>query len=199
MTRHHPLPHALPYVPPSVGEKGESAPEGSIRRYEDERFETNERAREREHELAISRRAALMVSVFGMIVEPRFHPLAASCHLEHPTDPILSGVELNFAGKAQILGFCAGVETLNYYIKKGDNYKPGDLLGSAYYVADEEDELWVNYQEKELNNGRLAMVAFAGFVTQYLLYGNIDDMLFKPMVKASEDLTCYGLICAANF
>ena len=88
--------------------------------------------------------------------------MAKSCHLAHPTDPILSGVELNFAGKAQILGFCGGVEALNYFIKKGDKYKPGDLLGAAYYVADEEDELWVSYQEKELNNGRLAMVAVRG-------------------------------------
>ena len=147
----------------------------------------------REYELKHGRVA--MAAVFGIIVEPRFHPLADSCHVAHPTDPILAGVELNFAGKAQILGFCAGVEALTYYIKKGDNYKPGDLLGAAYYVADEEDELWINYQEKELNNGRLAMMAFAGFVTQYLLYGNTDDMLFKPMLKASEDLTCYGLIC----
>merc|ERR1719410_389129 len=104
-------------------------------------------------------------------------------------------VELNIPGKAQILGFCGGVEALNYFIKKGDKYKPGDLLGAAYYVADEEDELWVSYQEKELNNGRLAMVAFAGFITQYGLYGNVDDMLFKPMLKPASELTCYGWLC----
>jgi hypothetical protein len=148
----------------------------------------------REYELKHGRVA--MAAVFGLIVEPWIHPLAKSCHLEHPTDPILSGVELNFAGKAQILAFCAGVEFLNYKIKDGDKYKPGDLLGANYYVADEEDELWVSYQEKELNNGRLAMVAFAGFVTQYLLYGNVDDMLFKPLVKPASELTCYGWICS---
>jgi len=147
----------------------------------------------REYELKHGRVA--MAAVFGLIVEPWIHPLAKSCHLEHPTDPILSGVELNFAGKAQILAFCAGVEFLNYKIKDGDKYKPGDLLGANYYVADEEDELWVSYQEKELNNGRLAMVAFAGFVTQYLLYGNVDDMLFKPLVKPASELTCYGWLC----
>ena len=147
----------------------------------------------REYELKHGRVA--MAAVFGLIVEPYIHPLAKSCHLAHPTDPILSGVELNFAGKAQILGFCGGVEALNYFIKKGDKYKPGDLLGAAYYVADEEDELWVSYQEKELNNGRLAMVAFAGFITQYGLYGNVDDMLFKPLVKPAAELTCYGWLC----
>jgi len=39
------------------------------------------------------------------------------------------------------------------------------------------------------------MVAFAGFVTQYLLYGNVDDMLFKPLIKPATDLTCYGFFC----
>merc|ERR1719486_550373 len=66
----------------------------------------------REYELKHGRVA--MAAVFGLIVEPWIHPLAKSCHLEHPTDLILSGVELNFAGKAQILAFCAGVEFLNY-------------------------------------------------------------------------------------
>merc|ERR1712138_321210 len=59
----------------------------------------------REYELKHGRVA--MAAGFGLIVEPYIHPLAKSCHLAHPTDPILSGVGLNFAGKAQILGFCA--------------------------------------------------------------------------------------------
>merc|ERR1712167_13670 len=141
-----------------------------------------------EYELKHGRVA--MAAVFGLIVEPYIHPLAKSCHGAHPTDPILSGVELNFAGKAQTLGFCGGVEALNYFIKKGDKYKPGDLLGAAYYVADEEEEL---------NNGRLAMVAFAGFITQYGLYGNVDDMLFKPMIKpASHSSMRHGrVLCVA--
>ncbi|KAH8069575.1 chlorophyll A-B binding protein [Aureococcus anophagefferens] len=142
----------------------------------------------REYELKHGRVA--MAAVFGIIVEPRFHPLADSCHVAHPTDPILAGVELNFAGKAQILGFCAGVEALTYYIKKGDNYKPGDLLGAAYYVADEEDELWINYQEKELNNGRLAMMAFAGFVTQYLLRQH-----GRRLSTGGRPRPCAALIC----
>merc|ERR1711903_44495 len=91
----------------------------------------------REYELKHGRVA--MAAVFGLIVEPYIHPLAKSCHLAHPTDPILSGVELNY--------------------------------------------------------GRLAMVAFAGFITQYGLYGNVDDMLFKPMLKPASELTCYGWLC----
>ena len=143
----------------------------------------------REYELKHGRVA--MAAVFGLIVEPYIHPLAKSCHLAHPTDPILSGVELNFAGKAQILGFCGGVEALNYFIKKGDKYKPGDLLGAGLLRRRRGGRVvGQSYQEKELNNGRLAMVAFAGFITQYGLYGNVDDMLFKPAVKPASELTC---------
>ena len=43
----------------------------------------------REYELKHGRVA--MAAVFGLIVEPYIHPLAKSCHLAHPTDPILSG------------------------------------------------------------------------------------------------------------
>ena len=42
----------------------------------------------REYELKHGRVA--MAAVFGLIVEPYIHPLAKSCHLAHPTDPILS-------------------------------------------------------------------------------------------------------------
>ena len=39
------------------------------------------------------------------------------------------------------------------------------------------------------------MVAFAGFIMQYLLVGNTYDLLFTPLIKAKEALTCYGLVC----
>ena len=38
-----------------------------------------------------------MAAVFGIIVEPWFHPLAKSCHLEHPTDPIAMKRNLTLA------------------------------------------------------------------------------------------------------
>ena len=40
----------------------------------------------------------------------------------------------------------------------------------------------MSYQEKELNNGRLAMVALAA--SSSTRYGNVDDVLFKPLVEA---------------
>uniref|UniRef100_A0A7S3K3Z8 Plastid light harvesting protein n=1 Tax=Aureoumbra lagunensis TaxID=44058 RepID=A0A7S3K3Z8_9STRA len=138
-------------------------------------------ARLRECELKHGRVA--MAAMLGMLVEPVVHPLAKSCYVTQVTDPFKAGWELNFAGKMQIIGFCGGVEFLAWKMKEGDKYRPGDVLGAAYLVPDEDAEAWISYQNKELNNGRLAMMAFTGFVAQYALYGNYDDLLFKPLIK----------------
>ena len=109
------------------------------------------------------------------------------------------------AGKLQMLLAIGAIETASEFQKP--HYMSGGRLGSIPgpfglrlwdpigSMSAMDDATKATKRQMELNNGRLAMMAFAGFVTQYLLYGNTDDMLFKPMVKASEDLTCYGLIC----
>ncbi|KAJ8599206.1 hypothetical protein CTAYLR_006373 [Chrysophaeum taylorii] len=146
-------------------------------------FSKDEEKLKKYRECELKHGRVAMAAMLGIIVEPFFHPLASSCHVTKVTDPFAAGLELPFAGKMQILGFCAGVEFLNYKLSSGPMYKPGDLLGANYFLEDDTNPLWVSYQEKELNNGRLAMMGFMGFVAQYALYGTYEDLLFKPLIK----------------
>ena len=94
------------------------------------------------------------------------------------SDPLEAARQLPFVAWLQFILGCGAVEWLTEQIKKRPGYVAGDVLGSAYWV-DNSDEGWVEYQNKELNNGRLAMLAFAGIYTQDVLYGNYGDLLFK--------------------
>ena len=67
-------------------------------------------------------------------------------------------------------------------IKARPGYQAGDVLGAAYWV-DNSDEGWVDYQNKEINNGRLAMLAIMGMITQATLFHDYGDKIFKPLVQ----------------
>jgi hypothetical protein len=97
-------------------------------------------------------------------------------------DPLKAAAELSFVGWLQFIFGCGVIEFLGEKIKERPGYVPGDILGASFWV-DNSDEGWVMYQNKELNNGRLAMLAFVGILTQDILYGNYGDMIFKPLVK----------------
>jgi hypothetical protein len=97
------------------------------------------------------------------------------------SDPLKAMQELPLLGWFQIFVVCGAVEWLAEKIKERPGYQPGDLLGASYWV-DNSDEGWVDYQNKELNNGRLAMLAFMGMYTQDLFYGDYGDEIFKGLV-----------------
>jgi len=134
----------------------------------------------REAELKHGRIA--MAATLGWIVQPGFHPLAKDCHIKDPTDPLKTLYELPPAGFLQIFIFIGFLEFLGLKIKENPTYAPGDLLGASELV-DNTDAGWVDYQQKELNNGRLAMFAIMGFWIQDLLFGKTGDLLFAPMVQ----------------
>ena len=94
------------------------------------------------------------------------------------SDPLEAASQLPFVGWLQFILGCGAVEWVAEKIKERPGYVPGDLLGAAFWV-DNSDEGWVAYQNKEINNGRLAMVAFMGILTQDILYGDYGDMIFK--------------------
>jgi hypothetical protein len=102
---------------------------------------------------------------------PAFTPQLSS-------DPLEAAAQLPFVGWLQFILGCGAVEWITEEIKKRPGYVPGDILGASYWV-DNSDPGWVDYQNREITNGRLAMLAFAGILTQDILFGNYGDMIFK--------------------
>lgn len=93
------------------------------------------------------------------------------------SDPLEAAKQLPTVGWLQFVFGCGAIEWLAQQIKARPGYQAGDLLGAAYWV-DNSDEGWVDYQNKELSNGRLAMVAIMGIITQDLYFGNYGDQIF---------------------
>lgn len=94
------------------------------------------------------------------------------------SDPLEAMAQLPAVGWLQFVLGCGAIEWLAQQIKNRPGYIPGDLLGAAYWV-DDSDDGWVDYQNKEINNGRLAMLAFMGIYTQDLFFGNYGDQIFR--------------------
>ena len=69
-------------------------------------------------------------------------------------------------GLLQIFIFIGFMEVIGILNTRRADYEPGNFLGSSQW---ETGETWENYQLKELNNGRLAMLACAGIVAQELV------------------------------
>ncbi|KAL7516518.1 hypothetical protein ACHAWX_001527 [Stephanocyclus meneghinianus] len=120
---------------------------------------------------------------------------------ELSNDPLKAMVELPAVGWLQFVLGCGvttrhsiltgfflvnckleAIEWLGEQIKARPGYNPGDLLGAAYWV-DNSDEGWVMYQNKELNNGRLAMLAITGMIYQDVFVGDYGDMMYKQLVR----------------
>eukprot|EP00638_Chattonella_subsalsa_P021254 CAMPEP_0117854460 /NCGR_PEP_ID=MMETSP0950-20121206/29_1 /TAXON_ID=44440 /ORGANISM="Chattonella subsalsa, Strain CCMP2191" /LENGTH=186 /DNA_ID=CAMNT_0005703103 /DNA_START=75 /DNA_END=632 /DNA_ORIENTATION=+ len=117
-------------------------------------------AKYREQELKHGRVA--MLAVLGWVTQEVFHPLYDG---KLSANPLKAASEVPLAGWLQILGFTAFMELMGKLIAKQEGYVPGDLLGAAKLNSDD-DEGWKDYQLKELNNGRAAMIAIMGMWAQ---------------------------------
>lgn len=120
-------------------------------------------------------RVAMAACLGWYITAGGVHPAFNS---ELSSDPLEAAGQLSFVGWLQFILGCGAVEWLTEKIKSRPGYVPGDVLGASYWV-DNSDEGWVDYQNKEIQNGRLAMLAFAGILTQDILFNNYGDMIFK--------------------
>jgi len=98
------------------------------------------------------------------------------------SDPLEAMRELPTVGWLQFFFGCGVIEYIATKIRERPGYQAGDLLGAAYWV-DNSDEGWVDYQNKELNNGRLAMLAITGMIYQDVYTGEYGDKIFTSLVN----------------
>jgi len=132
---------------------GYSKDEGALFRY-------------REAELKHGRVA--MLATLGYFVAEIWHPL-----YDGKVSPGLKAIaEIPAAGWVQILGAIAVIE-LTVGKQDYENKAPGELgnFGQAFNPFQNNPERFAELQLKELKNGRLAQVAFAGIVVQEALTG----------------------------
>jgi hypothetical protein len=120
-------------------------------------------------------RVAMAACLGWYITAAGVHP---AFHSELSSNPLEAAKQLAPVGWVQFVLGCGAIEWLAQQISKRPGYVAGDILGASYWV-DDSDEGWVDYQNKEVNNGRLAMVAFMGIFVQDLYYGNYGDQIFK--------------------
>lgn len=123
-------------------------------------------------------RVAMAACLGWYITAGGVHPAFNS---ELSSDPLEAATQLAPVGWIQFFLGCGVIEYVAEKIKERPGYNPGDLLGAAYWV-DNSDEGWVMYQNKEIQNGRLAMLAIMGIITQDVLFKDYGDMIFKPLV-----------------
>ena len=114
-------------------------------------------AKYRESELKHGRTA--MLAVLGWLTQERFHPFYDG---KLSSNPLKAFLEVPPLGFVQIIAFGGLVEYALQSAAKQPGYKAGDYYGITGRIADGQDASWVDFQTRELNNGRLAMFAILG-------------------------------------
>ena len=75
------------------------------------------------------------------------------------------GNALVFIGLAELAGYLAVAEML-----QGSGREPGDFAFGIKYLEGKSEEQIAKVKYQEIMNGRLAMLAFSGMVTQSVLF-----------------------------
>jgi hypothetical protein len=111
-------------------------------------------AKYRESELKHGRTA--MLAVFGILTTEKWHPLYDGKLSSNPLQALADCPPLAFV---QIIAFCGLLE----YAFMEQSKLPGSNAGDVFGLNDRtEDPKWIDLQNRELSNGRLAMFAVLG-------------------------------------
>lgn len=120
----------------------------------------------RESELKHGRVA--MLAVFGWLTQERFHPLYDG---KLSGNPLKAAFEVPPFAYLQIILFAGFLEWVFNYSAKKEGYAPGDYYGITARISEKDSEAWVGFQTRELNNGRLAMIAIIGEIAHAYITG----------------------------
>jgi len=148
-----------------------------------------------------------MLAALGFLVGENYHPLFGLDGKEILAIDSLTEVRLVFPVFFEILAVVIGGLELNRALKGWTNPQLRDgpskatVLLSSYYPGDvgfdplglkpKTDDEFIEKQTKELNNGRLAMIAVAGFVAQELVDRKpilFNDFGFGTLLDSSNPL-----------
>ena len=89
------------------------------------------------------------------------------------TDPIKAIAEVDAAGWAQILVLIGSFEALEYKHRKSGSTKP---FFDPFNQVPSDPKKAALKQESELKNGRLAMLAFASYISAYYIPGSVPAL-----------------------
>jgi hypothetical protein len=123
-------------------------------------------AKYRESELKHGRVA--MLAVLGWLTQERFHPFYNG---KLSGNPLKAFSEVPPLGFVQIIAFIGLLEYTFISASKGSDYQSGDFYGITGRIKDPKDPSWVDFQTRELNNGRLAMFAIIGEIAHAAITG----------------------------
>jgi light-harvesting complex I chlorophyll a/b binding protein 1 len=107
------------------------------------------------------------LAVLGWLTQERFHPLYDG---KLSGNPLKAFGEVPPLGFVQIIAFAGLLEYTFQSAAKADTYKAGDYFGISNRI-DPNNPSWVDFQTRELNNGRLAMFAILGEIAHAAITG----------------------------
>ncbi|CAK8995608.1 unnamed protein product [Durusdinium trenchii] len=120
-------------------------------------------------------RVAMLACIGWFHVAGGFHIIgdyAVGVHLDD--NPLVSLTQMPMGGIWQVVFTIMCLEWLTTYICKPPAEKPWDILGWSDILIEDEKSIWNQFRKaelQELNNGRLAMMAIVGLITQDVLFG----------------------------
>jgi len=131
-----------------------------------------------------------MCAVIGWFhVAAGFHPLGNLVIDDIASDnPLVNLTQLPMGGMWQIIFSILVMEWVFTVPCPPPAERPWDLIGWTDVIVDEESPKWKEAQVRELNNGRLAMIAIMGLIVQDLVTGDYAGGVGQRLWGANEQV-----------